>query len=389
METDLKKIKKRKRAKLISGLGAALLLVCASVMGAMIGEVTVRSKLGEPLLAEVPIYDLLPGEELGMNAGLASRIVFELSDLSRTAEMESLQFEVIKLGTQWLIKITSDRPILEPITGVLVELRAGGEPYWREYAMLPEEAFTPNVSKINPIVSVANAGELSRAGGSRDSEYQNSSDVKPETPPADLLEEGRVLAVPNGEIEVNHSPTTNSISEEISNDPPVASVTGTKRAIKLPTSEKPGGLVPSNKNVHTFSGHVSPVSKIDVPRDELKLLPPEESKTSASSKQLQSLANSYAEKEVDERAAQLDKNISNLKAALEEKNNPRLDINETIISDPPQRESQPGLSVETTFAAVIGEQNILPAKLTMAILMILLGISLLSRGRTRRIRLFN
>lgn len=389
MDADLKKMQKHKRLTLISGLGAALLLVCASVMGAMIGEVTVRSKLGEPLLAEVPIYDLAPGEEVGMNAGLASRVVFELSDLSRTAEMESLQFEVIKLGTQWLIKITSDTPIFEPITGILVELRAGGEPYWREYAMLPEEVFTPTISKINPIASAATAGEFSRAGGSSDGDFKNASGVNSETARSDISAEGVVLAVPSGEIEASSSSSTNSISEDNSNDTQVVSATSTKRTIKPPSNEKPNGLLSSTKNVHTFSGSVSSASTADVPRDELKLLPPDQSKTATSSKQLQSLADSYALKEADERAAQLDRNISNLRAALEEKNISKLETNNAVTNDKLKNEYQPGPSIETTFAAAIGEQNVFPAKLTIAILMIMLGISLLSKSLTRRIRIFN
>jgi pilus assembly protein FimV len=149
-----------------------LALGLAGAQAATLGPISVLSNLGEPLSAEIEIFDLSAEEAGEMDVALASEMEFEKFGASRSALMESLTLRIVQQGRRRLVQLSTDKPLNQPIYGLLLEVRTGEESTLGEFSVLPEEAVKPdeaiagsapapadNDSAATPAASAAAAAE--------------------------------------------------------------------------------------------------------------------------------------------------------------------------------------------------------------------------------------
>ena len=103
-----------------------------------LGPINVLSNLGEPLKAVIEVLDL-QGEQ-NLTVSLATADAFSKAGNTRSILMQSLKLGVVHQGRRSTITLTTDKPLDQPIYGLLLELTANGESNIAEFAVLPEES---------------------------------------------------------------------------------------------------------------------------------------------------------------------------------------------------------------------------------------------------------
>jgi pilus assembly protein FimV len=114
----------------------ALSSVPLAVQAAGLGKITVSSALGQPLRAEVELS--ATREELsGMKAQLASQDAFRLAGLDYVNTLSGIRFAIDKRANgQSVIKLSSDKPIIDPFVDMLLEINWATGRLVREYTFL-------------------------------------------------------------------------------------------------------------------------------------------------------------------------------------------------------------------------------------------------------------
>jgi pilus assembly protein FimV len=113
------------------GLAAAL-----AAQAAGLGRLIVLSPLGSPLLAEIELVSLQPGEEDGLTARIASSEAFRQAGIEPSGALRTVRFAVVRRDGRAVIRVTSSQPINEPFIDLLVELEGSGGRLVREYTFL-------------------------------------------------------------------------------------------------------------------------------------------------------------------------------------------------------------------------------------------------------------
>ena len=120
-------------------LSLSLALTLPSLVGAVtLGPINVLSNLGEPLKAVIEVLDL-QGEQ-NLTVALAPADEFSKAGTTRSILMQSLKLGIVQQGRKSIITLTTDKPLDQPIYGLLLEFSANGESKIAEFAVLPEEA---------------------------------------------------------------------------------------------------------------------------------------------------------------------------------------------------------------------------------------------------------
>jgi pilus assembly protein FimV len=120
-------------------LSLSLALTLPSLVGAAtLGPINVLSNLGEPLKAVIEVLDL-QGEQ-NLTVALAPADEFSKAGNTRSILMQSLKLGIVQQGRKSIITLTTDKPLDQPIYGLLLEFSANGESKIAEFAVLPEEA---------------------------------------------------------------------------------------------------------------------------------------------------------------------------------------------------------------------------------------------------------
>jgi pilus assembly protein FimV len=118
----------------------ALLLALASFSAAALGlgQIEVKSKLGQPLLAEIPIISSDPAELEQLQAGLASLETFARIGLQLPqGVVADLQFtQALDVRGNPVIRVTTQQPVTEPLLTFLIEVDWGQGRLVREYSAL-------------------------------------------------------------------------------------------------------------------------------------------------------------------------------------------------------------------------------------------------------------
>lgn len=119
-------------------VSAALALASGAAAALGLGQIEVRSRAGEPLLAEIPIISTTPGELDALQARLASPETFARIGLQPPqGVMTDLRFEVASdRNGRPVIRVTTERPIEQPLLTFLVEVDWGQGRLVREYSAL-------------------------------------------------------------------------------------------------------------------------------------------------------------------------------------------------------------------------------------------------------------
>lgn len=143
-----------KQSKLQMSLAVALGLVNAQAFALGLGQVEVRSRLSEPLVAEIPVI-ASAGEIDSLTVRLAPADAFARVGLDRPLSLvANLEFSVgsNKRGER-VIRVTTTRPIDDPFLSFLIEAEWNGGKLVREFSVLldpPYLAKTPNVAVQAP-----------------------------------------------------------------------------------------------------------------------------------------------------------------------------------------------------------------------------------------------
>lgn len=123
-------------ATLLVGLLLSVLAWPAFALG--LGQVEVRSRAGEPLLAEIPIISSDPSELEYLEARLASPETFRRIGLDPpTGLVSDLRFSIaLDARGRPVVRITTEQPVEQPVLNFLVEVEWGQGRLVREYSAL-------------------------------------------------------------------------------------------------------------------------------------------------------------------------------------------------------------------------------------------------------------
>lgn len=158
---------------------AALSLADPLAAGAAaLGKLTVRSALGEPLLAEIEIEDLRPGEADSVTARMATPGMFARANLEMAPALSSLRFSIARRGAKPVVRISTATPPSELAFEILVELQWKGGSDLRRYSLYlePREHRLKLARELSP---AAAAGPLQPPAG----EQRGSSAPPPSLAP--------------------------------------------------------------------------------------------------------------------------------------------------------------------------------------------------------------
>ena len=124
--------------RLRTALGIALLALSGQAAALGLGQIQVKSKVDQPLLAEIPIISSDPAELEQLQARLASPDTFRRIGLEPpTGAAADLQFSVaLDARGRPVIRVTSSQPVAQPLVTFLVEVDWGSGRLVREYSAL-------------------------------------------------------------------------------------------------------------------------------------------------------------------------------------------------------------------------------------------------------------
>lgn len=146
-----------RRRSFTTVLALALVLASSSAAALGLGQILLKSKLGEPLLAEIPIVTSDPAELEQLSAGLASPETFARIGLQPPdAIVANLRFTpALNNAGDPVIRITSAQPIDAPLLTFLVEVDWGQGRLVREYSTLLDAPRTVSAPLQPPIEAPA------------------------------------------------------------------------------------------------------------------------------------------------------------------------------------------------------------------------------------------
>lgn len=146
-------------------LGACLLAALSSAaFGLGLGEILVKSKLNQPLDAEILVREATPGEAEQLVAKLASQEDFARLGLERARMPVLVRFDTATNERgQTIIRVRSDEPVREPFLTLLVEANWSGGRLLREYGLLLDPPIAAPSSSIARVAAPPSAPAQTRA----------------------------------------------------------------------------------------------------------------------------------------------------------------------------------------------------------------------------------
>jgi pilus assembly protein FimV len=101
-----------------------------------LGEISLRSALNQPLVAEIPVTAESTEELSQLSVQLAPPASFERFGLDRPRFLDDLSFQVQRNGDRALVRVTSTQPISEPFVSLLLDVVWPQGRLLREYTVL-------------------------------------------------------------------------------------------------------------------------------------------------------------------------------------------------------------------------------------------------------------
>lgn len=152
------RVKRSLRRPVRSTLALALLLASSAAAALGLGQIELKSKIGEPFVAEIPIISSDPSELEQLRAGMPSPETFARIGLQEPdALVSSLRFtSALDAQGRPVIRVTSEQPINEPLLNFLVEVEWGQGRLVREYSALVAPPRTV-AAPIQPPIEAAQA----------------------------------------------------------------------------------------------------------------------------------------------------------------------------------------------------------------------------------------
>jgi pilus assembly protein FimV len=129
----------------------ALALGSSQVMALDLGQIQVKSTLGQPLLAEIPLHPDSPAELQNLTVQLASSEEFARAGIVGGRTTIPLHFSVANAsGSHPVIRITSSTPVDDPFLDLLIEVNGNAGKSVREYAILLDPPSAPAAVAATP-----------------------------------------------------------------------------------------------------------------------------------------------------------------------------------------------------------------------------------------------
>jgi pilus assembly protein FimV len=174
-----------KKASLVA---AAIASFPLGAQAAGLGRINVLSGLGQPLQAEIQV-NATPQELQSLGAKVASPDAFVLANVPYAAFVPSVSVTVENRGNRPVLKLTSSRPVNEPMVGLLLEVTWQDGRLLRTYNFLldpvdlPIRRPEPIARVAPPVVSTPDAAPLEPLDSSADTAAASES-AQPESTPA-------------------------------------------------------------------------------------------------------------------------------------------------------------------------------------------------------------
>lgn len=155
-----------------------LSIVSSSVFALGLGEITLKSHLNQPLVAEI---ELLQVRDLALNEilpALASRKDFDAAGVERTFLLSTINFQVkLDANGRNIILLTTSKPIREPFLNFLVEVLWPSGRLLREYTLLLDPPTYANNAPqaIKPAAQASQSAAISSISKSADKPSSSSS----------------------------------------------------------------------------------------------------------------------------------------------------------------------------------------------------------------------
>lgn len=128
-----------------------LLVLCLLVLGAFsqsvmalgLGEITMRSGLGQAMSAEITLISASSAELKSAQVTLADKSVFAESGFDYNELLKSFHFDISKSGASHYVKVSSATIVNEPFLQFIVELKWQGGHMLREFTVLVDPPSQP------------------------------------------------------------------------------------------------------------------------------------------------------------------------------------------------------------------------------------------------------
>jgi len=172
-------------------LAILLALFSCSVFAVGLGELELKSHLNQRFDAEIVLTSVGALELDEIIANLASQDDFDRVGVARDYHLTDLRFKVRRREDgEYVVHITSSRPIIEPFLNFIVEAIWPTGRILREYTVLldPPVFGTEGIEQITP-------GTSGRAAPSGSTGRTSSSSRRREIPPAPTVSSGRIEGV--------------------------------------------------------------------------------------------------------------------------------------------------------------------------------------------------
>ena len=128
--------------------GVALAVAClwgSQALALGLGRLNVQSALGESLKAEIEVTSMTPEEASSLKLRIAPPEAYRAAGVEYNPVLPATQLQLInRPGGRSVLRVTSDRAVLEPFVDVIVEATWSSGRLVREYTML----FDPPAARV-------------------------------------------------------------------------------------------------------------------------------------------------------------------------------------------------------------------------------------------------